>query len=91
MTITGTIESIEYRNTVGHEKKVVTIIPDEKQQFFNLQQRLFVEFRGKSIALLNKIEENDIVTIAFDFDGKTSERTGIQFNNLNAYALSRKK
>jgi hypothetical protein len=34
MTITGTIESIEYRNTAGHEKKVVTLVPDHRQRAF---------------------------------------------------------
>lgn len=49
MTITGNIESIEYRNTAGHEKKVVTIIPDHRQ-------RAFVEFRGRKMDDLARTE-----------------------------------
>jgi hypothetical protein len=75
MTITGTIESIEYRNTAGHEKKVVTIIPDHRQ-------RAFVEFRGRRMDDLAAFRENDEIKVEVSLEGKTSKNSGIQYNNL---------
>ena len=37
MTITGNIEHIEYRNTAGHEKKVVTLVPDHRQRAYLIE------------------------------------------------------
>lgn len=75
MTITGTIESIEYRNTAGHEKKVVTIVPDHRQ-------RAFVEFRGRRMDDLAAFRENDEIKVEVSLEGKTSKNSGIQYNNL---------
>lgn len=75
MIITGTIEAIEYRNTAGHEKKVVTLLPDHRQ-------RAFVEFRGYNIKLLDKVKENDEIEVEVYLNGKISKNTGIQYNNL---------
>ena len=49
MKITGNIESIEYRNTAGHEKKVVTLLP-------GYRQRAFVEFRGRRMPTLTPLK-----------------------------------
>ncbi len=75
MTITGTIESIEYRNTAGHEKKVVTLVPDHRQ-------RAFVEFRGRRMDDLAPFRENDEIKVEVSLEGKTSKNSGIQYNNL---------
>lgn len=77
MTITGNIESIEYRNTAGHEKKVVTLIPDHRQ-------RAFVEFRGRKMDDLAGLKENDEVRVLVMLEGKISKNSGIQYNNLVA-------
>lgn len=75
MTITGTIESIEYRNTAGHEKKVVTLVPDHRQ-------RAFVEFRGRRMDDLAPFRENDEIKVEVSLEGKISKNSGIQYNNL---------
>ena len=75
MTIKGTIESIEYRNTAGHEKKVVTLVPDHRQ-------RAFVEFRGRRMDDLAPFRENDEIKVEVSLEGKTSKNSGIQYNNL---------
>ena len=75
MTIKGTIESIEYRNTAGHEKKVVTLVPDHRQ-------KAFVEFRGRRMEDLAPYKENDEIQVAVTLEGKISKNSGIQYNNL---------
>jgi len=80
MTITGTIESIEYRNTAGQEKKVVTILPDHKQ-------KAFIEFRGRMMDNLLPYKENTEVKIGVTLEGKVSKNSGMQFNNLVAFAI----
>ncbi len=80
MTITGTIESIEYRNTAGHEKKVVTLIPDHRQ-------RAFVEFRGRRMDELAAYKEHDEISVDVSLEGKISKNSGIQYNNLVAFAV----
>jgi hypothetical protein len=80
MTITGTIDSIEYRNTGGHEKKVVTLLPRKGQT-------AYVEFRGGFIDDLDRVKENDEVAIDIRFEGKVSKNSGIQYNNLVANGL----
>lgn len=82
MTITGTIESIEYRNTAGHEKKVVTLVPDHRQC-------AFVEFRGYNMDLINGIKVNDVIEVEIALEGKTSKNSGIQYNNLIAKAAKK--
>jgi hypothetical protein len=77
MTISGTIESIEYRNTAGHEKKVVTLVPDHRQ-------KAFVEFRGSSMGLLDKYKEGDNIEVDVIIQGRVSKNSGIQYNNLVA-------
>jgi hypothetical protein len=77
MTIKGTIESIEYRNTAGHEKKVVTLVPDHRQ-------RAFVEFRGRRMDDLAAFKENDEIQVSVTLEGKISKNSGIQYNNLVA-------
>ena len=77
MTIKGTIESIEYRNTAGHEKKVVTLVPDHRQ-------RAFVEFRGRRMDDLAPFKENDEIQVTVTLEGKVSKNSGIQYNNLVA-------
>jgi len=77
MTIKGTIESIEYRNTAGHEKKVVTLVPDHRQ-------RAFVEFRGRRMDDLASFKENDEIQVSVTLEGKISKNSGIQYNNLVA-------
>jgi len=80
MTITGTIESIEYRNTAGHEKKVVTLVPDHRQ-------RAFVEFRGRRMDEIADYKENDAIQVDVTLEGKISKNSGIQYNNLVAFAV----
>ena len=75
MTIKGTIENIEYRNTAGHEKKVVTLVPDHRQ-------KAFVEFRGRRMEDLARYKENDEIQVSVSLEGKTSKNSGIQYNNL---------
>ena len=75
MTIKGTIETIEYRNTAGHEKKVVTLVPDHRQ-------RAFVEFRGRRMDDLHGYKENDEIQVNVTLEGKISKNSGIQYNNL---------
>lgn len=75
MIITGVIESIEYRKTAGHEKKVVTLLPDERQ-------RAFVEFRGRKMEKLDGVKEGDKVSVKVILEGKTSKNSGINYNNL---------
>lgn len=82
MTITGTIESIEYRNTCGHEKKVATILPDHRQT-------AFVEFRGLRMDLLAGIKVDDEVEVEVILDGKVSKNSGIQYNNMVAIKLQK--
>lgn len=77
MTITGTIESIEYRNTTGHEKKVVTVIPDHRQ-------KVFVEFRGFNMDFLTPYKEGDEITVDVMLEGKVSKNSGIRYNNVVA-------
>ena len=81
MTITGTIESIEYRNTAGHEKKVVTLVPDHRQ-------RAFVEFRGRRMEELEAYKENDAIQVDVTLEGKISKNSGIQYNNLVAQSVN---
>ncbi|MFL9836979.1 hypothetical protein ABS768_05675 [Flavobacterium sp. ST-75] len=80
MTITGNIENIEYRNTAGHEKKVVTIVPDHRQ-------RAFVEFRGRKMDELHGLKENDEIQVNVMLEGKISKNSGIQYNNLVAQEI----
>ncbi|KGO78665.1 MULTISPECIES: hypothetical protein [Flavobacterium] len=80
MTITGNIENIEYRNTAGHEKKVVTIVPDHRQ-------RAFVEFRGRKMDDLHGLKENDEIQVSVMLEGKISKNSGIQYNNLVAQEI----
>lgn len=80
MTIKGTIESIEYRNTAGHEKKVVTLVPDHRQ-------RAFVEFRGRKMDDLTSFKENDEIAVEVTLEGKISKNSGIQYNNLVAQSV----
>jgi hypothetical protein len=82
MTITGNIETIEYRNTAGHEKKVVTLIPDHRQ-------RAFVEFRGRRMDDLTGLKENDEIQVNVMLEGKISKNSGIQYNNLVAQEVMR--
>ena len=77
MKITGNIESIEYRNTAGHEKKVVTLLP-------GFRQKAFVEFRGRKMADLDNLKENDEISVTVTLEGKTSKNSCIQYNNLVA-------
>jgi len=81
MTIKGTIESIEYRNTAGHEKKVVTLVPDHRQ-------RAFVEFRGRRMDDLAAFKENDEIQVSVTLEGKISKNSGIQYNNLVAHDVA---
>lgn len=83
MKITGNIENIEYRNTAGHEKKVVTILP-------GYRQKAFVEFRGKRMADLDHLKENDEIEVTVTLEGKISKNSGIQYNNLVAQSLELK-
>ena len=80
MTITGTIESIEYRNTAGHEKKVVTLVPDHRQ-------KAIIEFRGRRMDDIAAFKENDEIQVSVTLEGKTSKNSGIQYNNLVAFAV----
>lgn len=80
MIITGTIENIEYRNVNGKEKKVVTILPDHRQ-------RAFVEFRHSKMDMLYGYKENDDIAVEVIFEGKISNNSGIQFNNLVAQSI----
>lgn len=80
MTITGTIESIEYRNAAGHEKKVVTLVPDHRQ-------KAFVEFRGRRMDEIANYKENDEIQVDVTLEGKISKNSGIQYNNLVAFAV----
>lgn len=80
MTIKGTIESIEYRNTAGHEKKVVTLVPDHRQ-------RAFVEFRGRRMDDIASFKENDEIQVSVTLEGKISKNSGIQYNNLVAQSV----
>jgi len=82
MTIKGTIESIEYRNTAGHEKKVVTLVPDHRQ-------RAFVEFRGYNMDLIKNIKVNDEIIVNVALEGKISKNSGIQFNNIVAQSVTK--
>lgn len=75
MTIRGTVEDIEYCNTAGHEKKVVTVCPDHRQ-------KAFIEYRGRDMDLINNIQVNDEIVVEVLLDGKTSLNSGIQYNNL---------
>jgi len=81
MTIKGTIESIEYRNTAGHEKKVVTLVPDHRQ-------RAFVEFRGRRMDDLARFKEEDEIQVSVTLEGKISKNSGIQYNNLVAQEVT---
>jgi hypothetical protein len=81
MTITGTIESIEYRNAAGHEKKVVTLAPVGWQW-------AFVEFRGRRMDDLEAFKENDEIQVAVTLEGKISKNSGIQYNNLVAQSVN---
>ena len=81
MTITGTIESIEYRNTAGHEKKVVTLVPDHRQ-------RAFVEFRGRRMDDLIPFHENDEIKVDVSLEGKVSKNSGIQYNHLVVQSIT---
>ncbi|AXG73962.1 DUF3127 domain-containing protein [Flavobacterium arcticum] len=81
MKISGNIESIEYRNTAGHEKKVVTIAP-------GFRQKAFVEFRGRRMADLDAFKENDEIEVTVTLEGKTSKNSGIQYNNLVAQEVT---
>ena len=49
MTIKGTIESIEYRNTAGHEKKVVTLVPDHRQRAFDFVSHCIVKLWSRGV------------------------------------------
>ena len=80
MTIKGTIESIEYRNTAGHEKKVVTLVPDHRQ-------RAFIEVRGRRMDDLAPFKENDEIQVSVTLEGKISKNSGIQYNNLVAQSV----
>lgn len=82
MTITGTIENIEYRNSEGHEKKVVTIVPDHRQ-------KAFVEFRGNNMDHLKGCKENDQIEVDVILEGKVSKNSGIQYNNLVAINIKK--
>ena len=81
MTITGNIEHIEYRNTAGHEKKVVTLVPDHRQ-------RAFVEFRGRKMDDLHGFNLNDEIKVEVLLEGKISKNSGIQYNNMVAQSVS---
>lgn len=79
--ITGTIESVVYKNNLGHEKKLVSLKCME-------QQRAFVEFRGKQMMKeLDSFIEDDQIQVAVYFEGKISRTTGIHFNNLVAKSV----
>jgi len=80
MTITGTIESIEYRSTAGHEKKVVTLLPDSRQ-------RAFIEFRGRKMNDIEDVREGDELQVGVFLEGKISKNSGIQYNNLVAHTV----
>lgn len=80
MEVQGIIIDIEYRNTGGHEKKVVTIDT-------GYSQVAFIDFRGKKMELLRSFKEKDWVAIGVTFEGKTSKNSGIQFNNIVAGSI----
>lgn len=82
MKITGTIKHIEYRNTQGHEKKVVTLAPDGRQ-------RAFIEFRGRRMQDLDAFTEEDDIEVTVTMEGKTSKSSGIQYNNLVAQQVAK--
>lgn len=82
MTITGNIENIEYSNILGHEKKVVTIVPDHRQ-------KAFVEFRGRKMDELISYKENDEIKVDVMIEGRISKSSGIQYNNLVACSINR--
>lgn len=86
MKIIGTVEEIEYRNTAGHEKKVLTILPDHRQ-------RAFVEFRGLMMIHLNllDIKVNDEVIVETKLEGRVSKNSGIQYNNLVAQSVIKRQ
>lgn len=77
MTLTGKIESFEYRNSGGKEMKVVTICPDNRQ-------RAFVQFRDHMMTKLGDYKENDMISVIVELKGSISKNSGIQFNNLVA-------
>lgn len=75
MTIAGQVESIEYSGEAGHQKKTVTLRPDHRQ-------KAFVEFRGKNIKLIKDIKVNDEIVVSVLFEGRTSQKSGVHYNNL---------
>ena len=77
MITTGTLESIEYCNSNGHEKKVLTINQD-------CRQKAFLQVRKKDFKMLESVREGDDVEIYFFIQGKISKNSGIQYNNLIA-------
>lgn len=80
--IRGNVLSIEYRGRFGHEKKVVTLIPDHRQ-------RIFIEFRGKYMDLLWRVKEGDEIIINCLIVGKISKASGIEYNNIVAVELEK--
>lgn len=74
-TIKGTIESIEYRNNNGHEKKVITIVPDHRQ-------RAFVEARGWNMDKISAAKEGDEIKVEVMLEGKIAKGSGVRYNNL---------
>jgi len=82
MTITGTIENIEYREKDGHEKKVVTLKVSNRETGF-------IEFRGACLDLLVRVKEKDLIAVDIELKGSISKKTGIEYNNLVAYGLRR--
>lgn len=81
MTITGTITDIEYYNARGHEKKTVTISPNDKE-------RAYIEFRGGRMRLLENIKQGQTVEVDVTLEGKAAKTSAMKYNNLVAQSIS---
>ena len=79
MTITGIIKNIEHDNTF-HEKKIVTLYPNKKET-------VFIEFRGRNMALLSRVKQDDEIAVDVWFDAEISRKSGIRYNNIVACDL----
>ncbi|SFS30493.1 hypothetical protein [Lutibacter maritimus] len=73
--VTGKIKEIEDLSQGVHLKKRVSIKTNESGY-------VFLEFRGVLKKLCDNLKEGDDVMAEHSYDGKTSKKSGVKFNNL---------
>lgn len=80
--LTGTIQEIQDVSFGKRKKNLLTI----KSTVGGLA---FLEFRNELKTISDRFQKEDVVTVEYYHQGKTSPSTGFKYNNLIAESISK--